>query len=243
LENNATSETGIGGAVRLFGTTMLIEDCTFRNNSAGAGGAITLYQGLVEIRRCVFEGNSARWGGGAIYVSYASPVIEECLFIANRASTIGGAIQFRGAYLSPVTRCTFVGNEAAQGGAMGLVEGSLNVPVLDACLIVFQDGGASLFDSSQGSYIIECTNIFGNEGGDWIGDFAFWSTLNGNLSVYPLFCDPDQGDYSLAANSPCLPGNHPAGWNCGLIGALGQGCGPVALTPQTWARVKARYRR
>ena len=26
------------------------------------------------------------------------------------------------------------------------------------------------------------------------------------------------------ANSPCLPGNHPDGYDCGLIGALGEGC-------------------
>jgi hypothetical protein len=46
-------------------------------------------------------------------------------------------------------------------------------------------------------------------------------------------------DFTLAENSPCLPENN----SCGVrIGAFGQGCDPIALTSETWAGVKARYR-
>jgi hypothetical protein len=34
-------------------------------------------------------------------------------------------------------------------------------------------------------------------------------------------------DYRLEPGSPCLPGNHPYGYDCGLIGAHGIGCGLV----------------
>ena len=50
----------------------------------------------------------------------------------------------------------------------------------------------------------------------------------------PVFCGPvscanaptTDGDYHLAANSPCLPGTSPCD---SLIGALGQGCATVGV--------------
>ncbi len=46
--------------------------------------------------------------------------------------------------------------------------------------------------------------------------------LGGNFEADPLFCD--QVDYLLREDSPCLPGNHPEGMDCGTIGARGAGC-------------------
>jgi hypothetical protein len=87
-----------------------------------------------------------------------------------------------------------------------------------------------------------CTNVFGNEFGDWVDCLAGFDGVNGNFSADPFFCDPDNGDFTLSAQSPCLPGNHPDGVDCGLIGAFGQGCGPVSVEQETWAVIKARYR-
>lgn len=60
--------------------------------------------------------------------------------------------------------------------------------------------------------------------------------LSGNISADPLFCSAPTQDYSLAAGSPCLPGNHPNGANCGQIGALGEGCSiPVSVEDEPGA--------
>jgi hypothetical protein len=65
--------------------------------------------------------------------------------------------------------------------------------------------------------------------------------LNGNFSADPLFCN--EGDFTLRSDSPCLPGNHPDGADCGQIGARGQGCeAPTAVEPVTWGKLKAAYR-
>ena len=45
----------------------------------------------------------------------------------------------------------------------------------------------------------------------------------GNLSTDPLFCDPENGDYSLAENSPAVEG----GLEGVNMGALGIGCDPI----------------
>ena len=46
-----------------------------------------------------------------------------------------------------------------------------------------------------------------------------------NIDSNPIFCDPENGDYTLAANSSCL-GTGEDGNN---IGAFGIGCGPIDI--------------
>jgi hypothetical protein len=61
--------------------------------------------------------------------------------------------------------------------------------------------------------------------------------LYGNVASDPLFC-ASKNDLTLMKGSPCLP---PNSTGCDLIGALGQGCGAVAITAESWGRVKGRY--
>ena len=45
-------------------------------------------------------------------------------------------------------------------------------------------------------------------------------------------------------DSPCLPGQHPFGHDCGRIGAFGHGCGdPTGTASATWGSVKERLLR
>jgi hypothetical protein len=116
--------------------------------------------------------------------------------------------------------------------------------------------------------LISCCDFFGNAGGDWIGcGIEGQHGINGNFSADPLFCGPMDGStpmivsdasaLTLHADSPCLPGNHPDGEDCGLIGAYGQGCGvavfgniaqpmpridPASVETATWGRIKSGYR-
>jgi hypothetical protein len=85
----------------------------------------------------------------------------------------------------------------------------------------------------------------GNTGGDWgpgIGDqLGIW----GNISEDPLFCGPDNGDFSIDASSQCGPDNSPE--SCDLIGARSVGCAhagvdPGGGTPTTWSMIKSLYR-
>ncbi|SVB21778.1 uncharacterized protein METZ01_LOCUS174632, partial [marine metagenome] len=49
----------------------------------------------------------------------------------------------------------------------------------------------------------------------------------GNISIDPLFCNPDSGDYNLAENSSCVS----AGANGSNVGAFGIGCGSIHIGP------------
>ena len=55
-----------------------------------------------------------------------------------------------------------------------------------------------------------------------------------------MFCG--DGNYYLQSDSPCALGNQPDGIDCGLIGPLPVGCGPVTIETRTWGSIKAMYR-
>jgi hypothetical protein len=89
---------------------------------------------------------------------------------------------------------------------------------------------------------LDCTDIFGNADGDWVGEISGQLGVNGNFSANPLFCDLEAGALDLRADSPCLPGQHPEGYDCGLIGAFDESCGVTATRAVSWGAVKDLFR-
>lgn len=70
--------------------------------------------------------------------------------------------------------------------------------------------------------VLSCTDIHGNADGDWVGGIAGQLGQDGNICCDPLYCDPQEHDFTLHADSPCAPA-HSGG--CGQIGACPVGCG------------------
>ena len=77
---------------------------------------------------------------------------------------------------------------------------------------------------------MNCTDVFGNAGGDYIDCISGFFGVNGNISEDPQFCNAPAGDFTLAATSPCAPSNAPPG--CELIGAFDVACGQLAIDEQ-----------
>jgi len=81
--------------------------------------------------------------------------------------------------------------------------------------------GEALRCKDEGPAVMaQCSDVYGNEGGDWTGCIEDLEEPN-NISLDPLFCSPNARDFRLASASPCLPGKSPCG---SLIGAYDQGC-------------------
>jgi predicted outer membrane repeat protein len=117
--NMATDEYLGGGAIHGNYDDSIVSGCFFQANSAYEGGAIWLYYSHATVKDCQFEyGNSVLTYGGGVYVELSPDVsIEGCTFAGNVAQD-GAAI---GAFSSPVliTGCTFTSNEAvAEGGGI-----------------------------------------------------------------------------------------------------------------------------
>jgi hypothetical protein len=83
-----------------------------------------------------------------------------------------------------------------------------------------------------------CCDLFQNAQGDWTGCREDQLGVEGNISADPLFCAPDEGDFTLRADSPCLPERT----SCPRpMGGHDVGCGVVSVTPDSWGALKARY--
>jgi predicted outer membrane repeat protein len=227
------------GEVRITG-------CRFLSNVGRQGGAISVGAQVyvwVWIDSCVFCSNSADCGAAVLCWApiEMTASIANSVFCHNSAEQCGGAIA-SGELCPHIEGCTFFANSAPVGSAFAGVRGGCS-----NCIVAYGSGGAA-FDVSDPSSDpwLSCTDIYGNEGGDWVGAIADQLGQNGNFSACPSFCNWDVAPYDLhlCSASPCLPGNHPDGSTCGLIGALGQGCacGPSGTEPSTWGAIKAMRR-
>jgi len=187
-----------GAGVHVYASSATIEDCRFIGNTAGnAGGAIALlYGGSATMSRCTFEGNTAGQSG-AVDLHVGTGTMEECTFVGNTAG-MGGAISTSKVSQLAIRSCTFYDNTAMQASA---IFGGEYTVAIENTVIAFNNDGPAIYNESHVTLI--CCNIFGNEGGDWVGGIEDQYGINGNISEDPLFCDPENGDLSLDAASPC----------------------------------------
>jgi hypothetical protein len=227
-----------GGAIFMSNATARIDSCVFRDNRGGQGGALCVNVGEVAIERCVFGLNTADQGG-AVWLADATATVNGCVFYFNVGLSNAAAIGCARTSLS-VTSCTVVDNfmPTSGGGILGAYD--LSTMLIDRTLVGNNFGGPWTFDCNASTFTVSCSDVV-----LWGGCLPNLSGQDGNISIDPMFCydeNPDQ-PYALQAGSPCLPGNHPDGVDCGLIGALGVGCGgPTAVERKSWGAMKALFR-
>ncbi len=222
-----------------------LESCGFSLNSAdGSGGGIYVRHGGF-LTQVMFRQNDAAFMGGGAHCPYPSSAqFVGCTFIENTAS-YGGGLACNDSSPS-VTGCTFAGNAArgAGGGGAVLSYGYQSSPALANTIIAFSAAGEGVGCLSNGSATLTCSDVYGNEGGDWVGCIADQYGINGNISEHPCFCfdaNPDQ-PYALCVNSPCAAENSP---ECGQIGAWPAACDdyePCPAEDTSWGSVKAMFR-
>jgi hypothetical protein len=216
------------------GSSALVEDCDFLDHVGRRAGYIS--SSHLEIRRCRFLRNtsSAAYGsGGALYIANGSTgVVEFCTFAKDSShSGYGGAIT-SDANDVEFSNNTFVECFASVRGSAVQISspGTFHENIVAYC-----SGGAAVRGTpATGS---GCNAFWMNEGGNYHAD---WNPDPTDLEADPLFCDPENGNFEVSSLSPCLPENNPFG--CDLIGAFGEGCGAVSVTPKSWGRLKAAYR-
>jgi hypothetical protein len=250
-----------GGLACLDGASPDIVDCHFEGNRSHRG-AIYCSGSAPSITGCTFIDNVSD-GGGAIWCRDSSPVITGCHFEENVADgDPGGGIALAEGSLATISGCIFVRNSetgvACIAGSSATLQGCTFVAQAWSTIYVTEEysgfgpssvaisnsiitagTGAAVVCGTGGSATLSCCDVFGNQGGDWIGCIAEQYGIDGNICEDPRFCDPASGDYTIHAESPCAPG---LSGDCGLIGALPVGCGMTAIEPATWGSIKQAFR-
>ena len=212
------SDPGGGSAIYNHFSSPLIENCYFEGNEGRHGGAIfNREQSHATIRNCIFINNKGNQASGAIHITdHSNPVIENCLFYRNSAGVNGGASfshwDSSPTYINCVFRenhanreggavvcesgnqvikhCTFYGNTSASG------EGTIDIGSDGAGIfnsIIWNCNGGTINIKSRKNVIINTCII---QGGLNTGT---------NITIEnPRFVNPNNGDFHLMRNSPCI---------------------------------------
>lgn len=198
---NNWSDGGAAGAMEIGGgADIRMTNCRFEGNTAAGadGGAIRIVISSLEARDCVFTDNVARRGAG-VFANLSTVRLEGCTFASN-TSTYGAGLFCR-AGTTEVDHGTFSDNSAANGSAIqcDAIAGSL---AISSSIFAFNRSDEAIGCGSA-TITVDHTDIFGNDGGDWVACLSGQLGLRGNLSVDPLFCDRASGDFGLSQRSPC----------------------------------------
>ncbi|HUV37735.1 MAG TPA: right-handed parallel beta-helix repeat-containing protein [Patescibacteria group bacterium] len=226
ISNNATAESG-GGIYFYSGGYPRITGCAIENNYAqGNGGGIYDAAGsdwsrTMVVDDCEITGNRCDGSGGGVgYDGYnfADEMrLTDCVMSLDTAAVDGGGIYSDGGLLT-VHRCTIVDNFAGNTGA-GIRY--YNDHDFFRLIVAFNDETEGIYRPLGSTLNIACSDVYGNDGGNYAGSIADPTGTNGNISADPLFCDLPGGDYTIYNISPCAAAQSPCGES---MGALGIGC-------------------
>ncbi len=126
--------------------------------------------------------------------------------------------------------CTIVENFASVNGSGLYCKQSS--PYIRQTIIAFQEGVAVGCNLAARPFL-ECTDIFGNTGGDWVGTISMQFGFRHNICLDPMFCDepgPYGSSLTLRDESPCTEENN----DCGLMGAWEPGCGLDSISIESF---------
>lgn len=188
IANNA-SRYG-GGVCNRIGSEPILINCTFEQNTAFEyGGGLGAYQSVhTTMINCVFSENFSDLRGGGIGNSGSEVKMINCIVHHNTAGYRGGGLMVYGIE-DVIINCTFYGNIAGEeGGGIGWYPDHNYLPSLTNCILRENTPDEIL----NGAPDVSFSNVKGGYPGQ------------GNMESDPMFVDPENGDFHLCFNSPCI---------------------------------------
>jgi predicted outer membrane repeat protein len=158
LGNTATDGHGGGAMINVAN----MAQCRFIGNVAARGGGGVELVTSSTVSQSSFIDNVAGERGGGIYCLNNPSTFTDCI-IAGNQSPVGGGFSIDNTH--SFVRCTIVGNSSPQGSG-GHVQG---VADISQSIIAFGVGGAAIACGGFSGADLSCSNLYGNQGGDWVG--------------------------------------------------------------------------
>jgi len=190
-------------------------------NRATAGGGVCLWSATnTSLYDCSITDNDGGQYGALL--SHASDVIMKNVLIANnrtssdRWSMALTSCEEREATIS-FDQVTVVNNVLSQGGspANDILINSAGGNPMDAtlrnCIFNGDNDNQPIHVFAQGAIRFDAAycDLEGGREGFQIGDGVESIIGDGNIDSDPLFVDPDNGDFHLSENSPCIDAGDP----------------------------------
>ena len=217
-----------GSGIYGVGSTLIIDECEFFQNSADQGAGLYLSEDKgSRLTACTFSGNQASQGNGMFLTdeTTSTTFITDCVFADNQndSGNFGGGLRCH--HADPViSNCLFVNNRCGtRGGGIACWASS---PLLSNCTFTGNSSGYGGAISCYGDSSPTIVNsIIWNNPADSVGDEIYvtsgspdvtYSCIAGdwgdpsdeNIDSDPLFASGSQafGDYYLdqIGGSPCI---------------------------------------
>ena len=213
IKNNYGNSNG-GGICINGESSPVLDFIIIENNSSEYGAGIYSSFSTPIITNCTIKNNHALIGAGCFF-DMSTPILNYVSITDNHADNQGGGIYCVNYSFPQFNHTTTTNNVAGIGGGIFSTGNSQPVFLNSILWNNHPDGIISHSDSLYASY--------SNIQNDWPGNY--------NINQNPLFCAPENGNYSLAENSPCIG----TGENDGDMGSLGVGCEIIQFPPSDFA--------
>lgn len=119
-----------GGAIRVFDSTVTVDNCWLIDSVAMAGGGLSVINSIVYLNNCIIENNTAGDGGlgGGIYSENSNINLYGCIVQNNSAYQGGGIYKYGdGIGFEAVENSSFISNIAFDAGGAIYAIGDLTV--------------------------------------------------------------------------------------------------------------------
>ncbi|MAX13596.1 MAG: hypothetical protein CMG11_06110, partial [Candidatus Marinimicrobia bacterium] len=217
--DNCTIDGGGGGPVVIFENNEVATLIGFTiTNGNGYGGGIYCFNGAgggpdVTLENLIISGNHANYGGGGVCstgnASGGSITIRDSKIINNSANNYGSAIY--GYYSSYDVDRVLIANNSGSGEVVYLWGSNSS---FDQVTFADNNSGSSI-DTYQSTSVIVSNSIIWNDAPPEDNTTVNYSNISGgyagtgNIDLNPLFVDPDNLDYNLQLDSPCVDSGNP----------------------------------
>tara|TARA_Y100000590_G_scaffold317944_1_gene359714 strand:+ start:267 stop:3701 length:3435 start_codon:yes stop_codon:yes gene_type:complete len=222
----------------------LLDGFTIQNGLSNYSG-VKIISSSPTLKNLIIQNNYSNDRGGGISISSGSPILSDIIIQDNYGNNAGGGISIWGWNSSPsMSNVLIINNTTAfngnnnHGGGIHLYEGAMSLTNVTIANNSANGQGGGIYISNSTSSYLSNSIIWNNSPqeiainesdsvsisysdiqGGWDGDE--------NIDEDPLFCDPENENYHLAENSPCLG----SGENGTDMGALDVGCENILFPP------------